>query len=492
MKNIDFKTTITSIEAFADRNNANYKRGHINHINSTRLSVMIAMAKIYGGQLRRRCRKERSGRPTKAQVEFWSILPPLETNNIELSKKVKCSDRTVRRHVKALLEQGEFIQSKEYHGPVNDYSVFLNVDILKVLDSYALHDYRREEEIKKEAESKILDPVLKAQSAVEYIKAKHEAIVARQKAEQELNDLKKLKRKGLSEKITTDNLSTSSKAFLTEITLNTNNTEKRSEENPADSDSPSASRFDLKNDLPASDQSGNLEQETHPKQSEPSGNAGTYSAAPGRSFQQNQSAGDKIARQLGVNRTPEANQGTNSTMKEDLTSKPFRGGALLALAQQKSQTLWKQMCKLLYDQTPLDDHEVETAKDILLWYYATAQNAEQLEKFHEQFTDRVAMVAKWKNAKDYRFIIRPSLYLDPRNATGFVKTATWLKKRENDRTNKKMMIQTKRLVMSYNNEPTVEMYEACLQVLDKHMPEYYINRFKWYVENKISNEQINL
>jgi hypothetical protein len=56
-------------------------------------------------------------------------LPPLKTNNIQLSKKAKASPRTIQRHLKRLIE-AKIILKKVWHGSNSGYDLFLNPKLL--------------------------------------------------------------------------------------------------------------------------------------------------------------------------------------------------------------------------------------------------------------------------------------------------------------------------------------------------------------------------
>ena len=58
-------------------------------------------------------------------------LPSLQTNNVQLSKLVKCSTRTIQRHLIKLKKAG-FISSKVFHGSNSNFELLINPKIMLI------------------------------------------------------------------------------------------------------------------------------------------------------------------------------------------------------------------------------------------------------------------------------------------------------------------------------------------------------------------------
>lgn len=89
-------------------------------------------------------------------------LPPLQTNNKQLSKLVKCSSRTIQRHILKLQAAG-IITNKIFHGSNSNYELLINPQILlvkeKLLVDNAKNQFRQTlEQIGKKAEKSNISP----------------------------------------------------------------------------------------------------------------------------------------------------------------------------------------------------------------------------------------------------------------------------------------------------------------------------------------------
>ncbi len=58
-------------------------------------------------------------------------LPSLRTNNIQLSKLLVCSPRTIGRHINKLIEAG-VITHKKWHGSNSSYEAWVSPEVLPV------------------------------------------------------------------------------------------------------------------------------------------------------------------------------------------------------------------------------------------------------------------------------------------------------------------------------------------------------------------------
>tara|TARA_R110002033_G_scaffold2623_5_gene17532 strand:- start:941 stop:2080 length:1140 start_codon:yes stop_codon:yes gene_type:complete len=76
-------------------------------------------------------------------VDFQN-LPPLITNNVQLSKRARASTRTVQRHLKRLIE-ANVITKKIWHGSNSGYELFINPSILLIGGVKAVNSSKKEQ-----------------------------------------------------------------------------------------------------------------------------------------------------------------------------------------------------------------------------------------------------------------------------------------------------------------------------------------------------------
>ena len=87
--------------------------------------------------------------------------------------------------------------------------------------------------------------------------------------------------------------------------------------------------------------------------------------------------------------------------------------------------LWKLAKAELYPQVHLTRSQCEIALKLLeKWYEPIPED--RIEKVHEVYCARIAMVKKYLNADlQNRYVQLPYLYFDPQNASGFAGTKKW-------------------------------------------------------------------
>lgn len=69
-------------------------------------------------------------------------LPTLQTNNHQLARMVKCSARTIQRHIVRLQKAG-FITKKTFHGSNANYELLINPEILLVKEKLAVDNTKQ-------------------------------------------------------------------------------------------------------------------------------------------------------------------------------------------------------------------------------------------------------------------------------------------------------------------------------------------------------------
>ncbi len=89
-------------------------------VRQSMVSTMQQIIRIYGAFLLK---------ANKVRPIDLSQLPALPTNNVQLSKRTHASTRTIKRHIKRLLESGILVK-KVWHGTNAPYELFINPKIL--------------------------------------------------------------------------------------------------------------------------------------------------------------------------------------------------------------------------------------------------------------------------------------------------------------------------------------------------------------------------
>ncbi|MBI3519522.1 MAG: hypothetical protein HY062_09230 [Bacteroidetes bacterium] len=81
-------------------------------------------------------------------------LPTLQTNNRQLAKLVKCSSRTIQRHI-AKLQLAGIVTSKVFHGSNSNFEVLINPKILLVRKQQPVHNLKKQfqEEIQQSSQN---------------------------------------------------------------------------------------------------------------------------------------------------------------------------------------------------------------------------------------------------------------------------------------------------------------------------------------------------
>ena len=477
MKGIDFSTSIRAINKFVQANNEKHSRyGDPMRINATRKSVMIALVKVWGSQLKKRNMRLKPGRPNKEELKYYEETPPCSTNNVELAKSVGCSPRTIRTHIKALLEREDFISKKIFHGTTSNYEVWINPELIEVQKTTTL--IVTEINAQEDEERKIiaLNETPNSKTSPEFIKQHVQAALQNKKA-QAPRALKKPQEEKPASII---------EVFSSEKENKLNSINWESEfENSQENQVPPANSLELKNEIAKQSQQESFLKESLPLHPGEEPESSTPGAAPA-------TLGTRVAQKMKISRNNTAEAPPRPMMKDDAKFQPFRGGELLSDAIRLRDNLWLLIAKLLYKDMVLNDHEIDRAKDLILWYYAPQNSLDELRKHHEDYCQRVELAARWVKRKASRYIPIPTHYFDVRNKNGFLKTAQWKRAGVKLKIHSQHERFTKRMYLDYLLNPSPENYTRCLEVINEECGEFFGNRFIWYNENKISPENINL
>lgn len=491
MKAIDFTSSFKAIDDYVKECNKDLKKGEPGFINASKMAIMKEITRLWGHQIRK-FNKQLGlgpGRPSAVQLAYFENTPPCKTNSVELGDKLNMSPRTIRRHIKELLDNDQFLLGKDFHGHKLDYVLWIDPKIVEVkgcdVDVYKEVDSAR----KSAAEATIMEKIPADMTAAEFAYFSAQKALEKLTQSSQANVGKKAgKTRALKNIPTAKMASTSTTVRTSSNYLNDNYGESQDESSPTVPAHPLASSdVSPVQALPSQLESKKL------GSPEPQGEGLTPGAgAPGRAA----TLGSRVASKMGVSRendpesTRVASQGVSSTKNEDVAL-PFRGGALLDSAQVHAKLLHRLAVKLLYPNEILSDYEIENMQEILLNYFAAARSKAEIQRWHQDYCQRIEMAAKY--ARRHHFLVpRPTLYFDLRNEKGFfLATKRWMEKKKKDALYRQMEIFTKKMLITYNNNPSEEMKAACLTQLDEHVTEFYVNRFNWYIANGITNDKLN-
>lgn len=130
---IQYSTAFRSLDNYVLQHNANTK-DLSSHIRQAMILTAREIIKIYSLSLLK---------ANSIQAVDFQNLPPLITNNVQLSKRARASTRTVQRHLKRLIE-ANVITKKIWHGSNSGYELFINPNILLIGGVKAVNSSKKE------------------------------------------------------------------------------------------------------------------------------------------------------------------------------------------------------------------------------------------------------------------------------------------------------------------------------------------------------------
>lgn len=150
---IHYPTAFKALNEFIDQFNAKTEKG-INRLRTGAVMTAKEIIRIYGISLL----KANGVR----QVDPANI-PSLQTNNKQLAKLVKCSPRTIQRHILKLQQVG-IIKATLFHGSNSNYELWMNPQILLIKQKQPVdkvnEQFHRSLEAAKQKESGSINSVL--------------------------------------------------------------------------------------------------------------------------------------------------------------------------------------------------------------------------------------------------------------------------------------------------------------------------------------------
>lgn len=352
-------------------------------------------------------------------------LPTLQTNNRQLAKLVKCSSRTIQRHILKLQSAG-IVTSKIFHGSNSNFEVLINPKILLVKEKLPVDNPKN-----------LLTDTLNPGSQ---------------------NNLKSSFSK-FQKTNCPDTYSCNTGKQINNIIIAVHNSEL------------SAS------DIPGNEKRSSLSLTDFIETGEPGNGTGDTGEIAKVGFEKQEKIDKK-----NVENTGEIASRADKLDDRNVPPDPARDNSLTLY----TSLLWLMARNLLYKEIDLTDRQVLIAKKLIRKLYEPASTA-NIPNVHQHYVERISLVAKYvKKDPLNRYVPLPYKYFDTNNPKGFVGTKKWyqadqLRKREVERE-----LILKRVIRKYqNNEkkeaskkrPVIQLFRECENTIGKFNDASLTQRF---------------
>ena len=130
---IHYPTAFKALDCFIDRFNEKAEKKSL-RLRTGAVMTAKEIVRIYGISLLK---------AGDVQQITNDNLPTLQTNNHQLAKLVKCSSRTIQRHIARLRSAG-IITSKTFHGSNANYELLINPEILLIKEKLSVENTKKQ------------------------------------------------------------------------------------------------------------------------------------------------------------------------------------------------------------------------------------------------------------------------------------------------------------------------------------------------------------
>ena len=364
-------------------------------------------------------------------------LPSLRTNNVQLAKLSHSSTRTVQRHIQKLMEAG-VITRKVWHGSNASYELWINPDILLVMERISPDEAKKAQDVKS------------AKEAVEAQKGHFE-------------------KEQTTKRLHTDAGNTRN---TNNIIIDVVNSMKI----------PSNEGINSRNVSTGNTLAGHTGEKVAIKSEKAVGRAAAVDKCE-LSEKAHKDAGEK-----GRHRVGEEN-GDKSPENPARAATSFY-----------AERLWNLAKNVLYKDVYLTERQELAAKRLLRqWYEPVSED--RLTRVHEIYTERIFLVKKYiQKDPENRFVQLPDRYFDPTNRHGFTGTKKWWEVQEKRKQEVQLKLILNAQIRRYlNNEkkdtakrrPSLEMYRDCEQRIGKLGDPMLLKQFHASILSSHSNLQLN-
>ncbi len=438
MNIIHFSTVFKRLDQFVKIHNSNSDTLS-NHLRQPMVATAKEIIKIYAVSLLK---------TNKIEPLDLDNIPPLETNSAQLAMMTNVCARTIRRHIRRLLE-ANVLTEKVFKGRKANYELRFNLDILLINSE---------------------KPVYKTEIAV-----------PNQENESTENQFFKT-----SIRTSCPQPNSSNNSYINNVIIAVH---KKLKWSSLSLTSPNFSSNDSGNKF-----SRYVEEEGAKQINEP-GTHGTPGA------RKNIPKDAKFIE----NENSNSYDFQNNDVEEEGQSKEVRKQAKDIVSMPETScfsslnlyvdSLWKLSKTTIYKNTFLTENQELIAKELLrLWYEPVAEH--KLEKVHTIYVERIELVCKYL-AKDSenRFVQLPHQYFDPTNKYGFTGTKAWYETqmRSKQKTRLKLILhaQIRRFIDNENKHtakqaPRLQLFRECeKRILNLNTPEL-TSQFYASISNKTS------
>ncbi|MDW3194257.1 MAG: winged helix-turn-helix domain-containing protein [Cytophagales bacterium] len=385
-------------------------------------------------------------------------LPSLRTNNVQLAKLSHSSTRTVQRHIQKLMEAG-VITRKVWHGSNASYELWINPDILLVMERISPDEAKKAQDVKS------------AKEAVEAQKGHFEKEQTTKRLHTDAGNTRNTNNIIID---VVNSMKIPSNEGINSRNVSTGNTSKRREHALT---SPQAFSGYTGNTL-----AGHTGEKVAIKSEKAAGRAAAVDKCE-LSEKAHKDAGEK-----GRHRVGEEN-GDKSPENPARAATSFY-----------AERLWKLAKNVLYKDVYLTERQELAAKRLLRqWYEPVSEN--RLTRVHEIYTERIFLVKKFiQKDPENRFVQLPDRYFDPTNRHGFTGTKKWWEVQEKRKQEVQLKLILNAQIRRYlKNEkkdtakrrPSLEMYRDCEQRIGKLGDPILLKQFHASILSSHSNLQLN-
>lgn len=422
-KLIDYSKSLKQVDLFFEQYNEGKTMGDPTRLKSSTKAVAYAIIRLYGNFLHTRGMLFVKG---SIGAELYKDIPPLSTNNVRIAEKVNTTGRTVRTHIKKLVDAG-LILKKITHGRKNNFELWVNPEILGVKKKLNLS----------EINSKITNEIIKAE-------------------EQEQNEN------------TTPSTPPMRKNFPLNVSCDTDN---RNIDNDNNSDVDKVSQSDDNSVSPkveTKDTTTETKMETRER------------TQPNNQKQENEQK--KVAAKktnttgpLDDNNLTEATQSFAEQKRKELD----------IYLEKMINKLWDLAAMLIYSKMELEEHQVVIAKKHLRNYFKNCRSKEEANHWFGIWSKRLSMAANYyKNHPDFE-IYTPSFYFDPTNEKGFVATRNWYVKYLKNKEKQAKSRFLNAVLRKLEANPDISVYAQATQTLSRFKDKQLMDKFNQKAEQII-------
>ncbi|WP_046758018.1 hypothetical protein [Kordia jejudonensis] len=423
MNLIHYSTVFRILDSYVDNYNSNHDKLS-NHLRQPVVATAREIIKIYALSLL----KANNVQPIEPDN-----VPCLVTNNVQLAKKARVSTRTIRRHIKRLL-QANVLTEKIFRGSNASYQLRFNSNILLIS---GLESVENTEKSTKTQKNKTPD---------------------NQFFKKEI-------------RTTCPHTDSSNNSYINNIIIGVDKKLKAEKQRS----SPSLTSNNYSSNKSSNNFSGYVEEEGV-KNFDEQLSQGKLGA---RNFYENKALNNS---DKGVEEEGKSDEAIEQA--EDMVSR-FEASRFTSL-KPYIESLWNLAKNRLYQNIFLTENQEKKAKELLLLWYEPVKNY-QLNKVHNIYVERIELVRKYiAKDKENRYVQLPDRYFNPENKYGFTGTKVWYENqiKSKRKTQLKLILhaQIRKFINNekkdtHRQEPRLQLFRKCEARIGKLKDQELLNQF---------------